>query len=182
MRAWALAALLLSVALAGCSVPDDAPDFGITCPTWYASKNSFRATLNWFQNDTVTPQEDKDSLSGEGLLANGSRPLDRFEVRIGRVAVEDASLSLRAYAGEGGRALDLRDEGGRDPRRAITFDEPVGGLNLTVDLSPGDGPPAPAPLYLLWSFQGDLDADGGTASGAVAEYTVHLWYLAEACA
>lgn len=176
-----VALFLVLPALAGCTQPDG-DDFDPSCPTWNPSRNTSEGVFLWKQNETVEPDNvDKDLLVGKGMETNRSRPLDKFDIHVKAVGVADARLVLRAYAGEGGRQLDILDAGGRDARSDLVVDESAQDVHLMVRLTRPGQAPSPSPLHLVWTFEADLDDDPRTDSEAAVDHEVTPWYLHEKC-
>lgn len=215
MRVLALAALALAFVLPGCTQNDpgagDGEDY-MSCPSWikYPHNGQIIDASMLFSKDTVQPDLERwdfmewnDTRPGQGigdghLVEYADHPLDQIvfnyhlrEKSGGDPAralyTEDAQLTLRFYASEGGyqgRALEAYDEAlGKassknewvfrsDPQTRYAFHN----VTLRVELAQPDEDPAPSGVFLQWSFAPNLDGNMDTPSFAVIRYAPEFWY------
>lgn len=161
-----LAALVLTVLLAGCAVPDEAaeedPLFGL-CPQWVQGPGSVSLAV------TVSGNGSEDREVAANATVDG-RELDLYRMRITDLTV-DGRLEMRAFAADG-RQLGIRDyriDGTEQIVPVVAFaDGSAQGKEFDVFLSPvtHGSAPAPTPLTLRWS-----SASGNSTVGA--EVTFH---------
>lgn len=172
--------LLLVPALAGCNGPDDdGDDIPLSCPQWVESRNISDYHGNWFHNDTIQSSNPRVDEVGRGLEHNRSRPLDRFEIDVGRITVHDGILRLTASTLDSSRRLAI--EGTRSGAQTIEFEQGNHTGTYHIGLSAPGTSPDPQPIKLTWDFQPNLDGNLRTPSAAVVEYRVTLWYLQDHC-
>ena len=213
MRALALVTLVLL--LPGCTQNDpgdDKVDDGITCPSWikYPHNGQVIDASMLFTKDTVQPDLERwdfmewnATRAGQGigdghLLEYDDKPLDHivfdFHLRQANgdqkaraLYVEDAQLTLRFYASDGGyqgEPLEAYDEAlGKassknewvfrsDPQTRYAFYNQT----MRLELSQPTEDPAPRGVFLQWTLAPNLDNNMDTPSVAVMRYAPEFWY------
>lgn len=143
--------LLLMLALAGCTAPEEAADPLLgACPQWVPLHGpaTLPVEVDGAQSLRLVP---------DGMEDDQGHPVDRYIVRFYNVSV-DGGMEVRAFADAADRRLAFTDY--QEAPRSLLYVDLLEGMDLEVDvfLTAVAHGTDPAPDVLRLDFQGDGSA------------------------
>lgn len=186
LRTFLVPALLLVVALAGCT-DGEPPPFERTCPQHAQGLGTTKVHNNFPPSPEFTSTHKQDIL-GQGFLSFQDHPLDIIEMDFHWEDVRDEQERRGVEVADGRLALHIQDARGRPlafddpstregPVTSMTFEAGARtNFTLHVPLTGKGADPDPRTITVMWDFVRDLDGNPETADYAVIAYKAVYWY------